>query len=93
MAKPRIVYPSYKDTFADIRNDPKVRADIADRTRRIAEAAGEGFDHGVDDWPNEKTKRGKGQSRPHGYVVTATAKAMRKNARDNTLLRALDAGR
>ena len=67
----KIVYPRYKDSFAEIRNDPAVKRDIADRARRIAGAAGEGFDYGVDDWPNEKTKRGKGGKRPHGYVVTA----------------------
>lgn len=89
MAKPKIKWN--EPAFAEIRGE--ARGMVADSARRIAEAAGDGFDHGVDDWPNAKTKRGKGTERPHGYVVTASVKAMRKNARDNTLLRSLDAGR
>lgn len=56
---------------------------IESAAERIAEAAGKGFEPSVQ----------QGKTRPHGIVKTATFKARRDNARHNTLLKALNAGR
>lgn len=55
---------------------------IEDVVKRIAEAAGKGFEPSVQ----------QGKTRPHGVVKTATFKARRDNARHNALLKALNAG-
>lgn len=64
--------------------DPAVQADLDERAARMADAAGEGFEASP--------------GRPHkwvarAYVHTATAEAMRAEATDRALTRAIDAGR
>ena len=56
---------------------------IEDAVKRIAAAAGQGFEASV---PHGKT-------RPHGVVKAATFKARRDTVRHNALLKALNAGR
>lgn len=69
--------------FEQLRRDPGVAADIDRRARRIAAAAGDGYEAS----PYE------GKSRHRASVITATHKARLDNARHNTLLGAMDAGR
>ncbi|WP_424462891.1 hypothetical protein [Pseudoclavibacter helvolus] len=67
-------------TFEAIRRDPAL--DIDGRVGRIAAASGPGFE----------AVTSEGATRTRGAVIAATPQAIRKNARDNTLLRNLDAG-
>lgn len=65
-------------------NSPAVKAEVERRAHAIAAAAGPGFEvdsawHGFD--------------RAHATVWTATTEARRKEARDRTLTRAIQAGR
>lgn len=69
--------------FEEIRRARGVVADIDGRAARIAAAAGDGFE------PSSY----EGKTRHRGSVITATAKAMAKNQKHNTLLRSIDAGR
>lgn len=69
--------------FEAIRRDPAIAADVDARAGRIAAAAGEGYLAS----PHE------GRTRHRASVITATAEAMVDNARNDTLLGALDAGR
>ena len=69
--------------FEDLRRDPAVQADIDARTSRIADAAGDGYEPGSY----------QGRRRYRGSVITASYKAQRDNAKRQTLLRSLDAGR
>jgi hypothetical protein len=73
--------------FVQLRNAPGVVADLQARAQRIAEAAGEG----VATRPAE-THYGR-QGRARAAVVTETYDAMRSQAKDSTLSRAIDAGR
>ena len=61
----------------------EVRADMERRARNIAAAAGEGFE--ADAYV--------GRNRARGDVFTATVEAMRAEAEDMALTRAIDAGR
>ena len=63
--------------------DPAVVADLERRAEAIADAAGEGYD-AVSSEPH---------TRARAAVVTATLAARKDNAENNTLLRALQAGR
>jgi len=73
--------------YKELRAAPGVVADLERRAGAVRAAAGDGFEMGSR----------QGAARPQGRwrtsVVTATPKAMRKNQRDNTLLRALESGR
>lgn len=73
--------------YKALRSAPGVRADLERRASAVKQQAGDGFEMGSR----------QGAARPQGRwrtsVVTATPKAMRKNQRDNTLVRALEAGR
>ena len=74
---------------------PEVRGMVRSSGERIAAAAGPGFE--ADTWisPTRGTSR-KGYSnppRPVSGVAPETFKARRRNARDNILQRARDAGR
>jgi len=64
--------------------DPKMLADLEGRGRAVAAAAGEG----VEVLPVETPRR-----RAHVVVATTTSQAAKDNAENNTLIRALDAGR
>jgi len=70
--------------FRALRTDPGVRADIADRAARVAQAAGEG----VEVLPIQEPR-----NRARAIVAPVTADAARRVAQDNTLIRALEAGR
>ena len=69
--------------FEELRRAPGVAADIDSRAARVAAAAGDGYE--------SSPYRGSGRHR--ASVMTKTPKAMVNNAKHNTLLRALDAGR
>lgn len=71
------------DAFEQIRRSPGVAADVDSRAARIAAAAGTGFEAGSFE----------GKSRHRASVITATPKARARNAKRNTLLRSIDAGR
>lgn len=62
---------------------PEVLADLERRARAVAAIAGDGME--VDS--------GVGPTRARASVRTASIRAMRREARDRILLRALDAGR
>lgn len=65
-----------------LKTDPKVLADLKRRADAIKAKCGEGYESAVDAGSN-----------PHAAVYTYTAKAMRSNAKHNTLIKNLDAGR
>ena len=69
--------------FEDLRRAPGVAADIDSRAARVAAAAGKGYVAS----PYE------GKSRHRASVFTQTPRAMVDSQKNNTLLRALDAGR
>lgn len=77
--------------FAELRNSPEVRADLAKRAQRIAEAAGPGFVADDPRWSQPGTKG----SRPRGRssVGTGDYKSRKAQAKSNVLERAMDAGR
>lgn len=84
MTKPRIKWNLA--AFAELRNAPGVLNDLQDRADRIADAAGDGYESR----PAEagEGKRGRGRA----AVLTGNAEARVDNARNETLLRSLDAG-
>lgn len=69
--------------FEAIRRLPGVEAELDRRAEAIAEAAGDGYEWSGSD----------GKSRSRAGVYPTTFKAIRDNAKNNTLLKALDAGR
>lgn len=69
--------------FEELRRSPGVAADIDARAARVAAAAGKGYVAS----PYE------GKSRHRASVFTQTPRAMVDSKRNNTLLRAIDAGR
>lgn len=69
--------------FAAILKGPEVSRMVGDSAARIAARAGEGVDSKV--WH--------GDSREVGIVQTVTRQAAARNSRNNTLLRAMEAGR
>ena len=66
-----------------LKGDGGVAEDLKDRAARIAAAAGEGME----------TDYAVGRNRARASVRTATFAAMRAEAKDRALSRALDAGR
>ena len=70
----------------ELLRSPEVQADLAERARRIAEAAG-GEEAGFE------TSVIVGGNRARASVITATAEAMVAEAKHRTLTRAIDAGR
>lgn len=71
--------------FNELRNSPAVLDELTKRGKSIAQAAGGEPDFAV---ISQNTK-----SRARVVVITATPKAMRAEATDRSLTRALDAGR
>jgi len=68
--------------FEQIRRDPAVANELRKEADKIADRAGEGY-LAVD---------GNGRTRSRAAVVTSNAEAIRDNAENNTLLRALGGG-
>ncbi|RRD03226.1 hypothetical protein EII34_15080 [Arachnia propionica] len=71
--------------FKALRTHPKMMADLQARAERIADKAGPGFKAA-----GAGITGGRGRGRV--AVVATTQNANRKNAREHTLLRSLDAG-
>lgn len=69
--------------FDELRKDSNLVADINARAQRIANAAGAGYE------VSPRT----GKKRHRASVITESYEAAKDNAENNTLLRALDAGR
>ena len=69
--------------YNSIRRDPALCAQVDDLATGIAERAGRGFG-----W-KAGIRAGKNGTRYRAIVFTDTPRAMRVNARDNTLLKAL----
>lgn len=75
---------NYRKGFRALRTAPGVQADLKERADRIAAAAGEGVEvlPVQDPW-----------SRTHILIGPVTGEANERVAKDNSLIRALDAGR
>lgn len=86
----RVTVKLNKAGFAALRNSPEVMADLNRRATRIANAAGEGFAARLDQRGSSSMSS---RPRARASVGTTDAKSIRKNAKENTLMRALDAGR
>lgn len=74
--------------FEQLRKDPRVVADLKARADRIAAACnahveGDGYEGSVQE----------GRNRAHGSVITTDFESMADNARNQRLVRNLDAGR
>lgn len=69
--------------FRQLRQERGIVSDLVHRGRAVADAAGAGV---------EATVR-TGRTRGRVSVAAVTDEAKRKNAKENTILRALDAGR
>lgn len=84
MAKPRIKWRLAG--FSELRNAPGVLEDLQDRADKIASAAGEGYESRPAEVRKGRTGRGR------AVVLTGDFAARRDNAKNNTLLKSLDAG-
>lgn len=84
MATVRVVYKP--GAFAAVRTAPGVLSELTARAERIAGAAGPGYEA-------RAARSTGGRVRGRASVGTATFQAMRDNARNHTLLRALGSGR
>lgn len=71
-----------------LRNSPEVRADLDERASRVAHAAGKGFTRRQAQ-PGSKGPR----PRARASVGTNSWASMKRQAEDNVLQKALDAGR
>ena len=82
-----------KEAYYQLRSAPGVRADVERRLAAIAKKAND--DSGLADGYRTSSVQGrkKPQGRWRGTVITATAKAIKDNAKTQRLLRSLDAGR
>lgn len=69
--------------FQALRKSSQITADIATRAAAVAASCGDGYESSVV----------QGGSRVRGTVVTATPRAMVDNAKNNTLVNSLEAGR
>lgn len=88
MAKPRIKWNV--QGFYELRSEPGVVADLEARAEAVAAAAGEsGFHYETGSQQGAKKPQGRWRT----SVVTADFDAILDNARHQTLLKALDAGR
>ncbi|MFC9768486.1 hypothetical protein [Rhodococcus jostii] len=79
--------------FYTLRSAPRVRADLAGRAEAIASEAmlrsGEGAEYGTGSQQGARRPQGRWRS----TVFTQNAHAMASNAKHNTLIKSLDAGR
>ena len=73
--------------FYDLRREPGVVQDLERRARAVKEAAGEGYEVGSIQGARNP------QGRWRTSVITADYKSQKDNAKNDTLLRALDRGR
>ena len=80
MARSKIVFR--KGAFAEIRTLPKVLSEVDSAAERVASAAGEGF-------VAEHAQETGGRVRGRAAVHTTDFDSMRRNAKDNTLVKAL----
>ena len=69
--------------FQDLRRLPGVVSELNSRAQAVADAAGVGYV--ANDYD--------GRTRHRSGVITATPKAIRDNAKNNTLIKSLDAAR
>lgn len=69
--------------FTEMRKDPNLVADLEARGRAIANAAGPGYE----------VSSYSGKTRHRVSVITESYEAAKDNEENNTLLKALDAGR
>lgn len=69
--------------FEDVRRLPEVRDALADAAQAISTACGDGYE----------AESSEGRTRSRAAVVTTNPRAIRDNARNNTLLRNIGAGR
>ena len=72
--------------FEEVRKLPGVREEVTRRAERVAAAAG-GAQKGY------FVRSSIGKTRARAVVIAGTIEAIRSNAKHNTLLRSLDAGR
>lgn len=72
-----------RSAMRDLLRDPGIVADLRNRARAIAARAGPGHEYDA----------GTGRNRARANVWTATPEAMRAEATQRTLTRAIDAGR
>lgn len=75
-----------RGAFAEIRTLPRVLSELDSMADAIANRAGDGFE-------SRSAAPTGGKIRGRAAVVTASMKAIRRNARDMTLLKSMDAGR
>ena len=85
MGKPKIKW-NVKG-FYDLRSEPGIVKDLEARAEAIASAAGDGYEVGSRQGQIVK------QGRWRASVVTGDFDAILDNARNNTLLKSLDAGK
>lgn len=84
MARPKIEWK--RGAFRELRTLPAAMAELEQRGNRIASAAGPGYEAS-----SARTTGGRGRGRV--TVKTVTTSARRREARDHSLLKALNAGR
>ena len=70
--------------FEELRRTSEVKAELARHAERIAAACGK---------PGYRAVTSEGRTRSRAAVVTTDAESIRDNARNQTLLRAMDSGR
>lgn len=84
MGKVRIQWK--RGAFRELRTLPAAMSELAQRGEQIARAAGDGYESS-----GARVTGGRGRGRV--TVKTATTSARRREARDHSLLKALNAGR
>lgn len=83
-----------RKAMREIRNSPEVQAELLRRAERVRDAALSSFNADPSDrHEGYAADVQTGTNRARAGVVTTTAHAMNHNAKNNTLLRALEAGR
>lgn len=88
MARCRVVVNSAE--AVRLMNSEEVRADLLARAERIRDSAGSVGTVGRSGYTADVRP---GASRAHAMVKTASAHAIRSNAKHNSLLKAIDAGK